>query len=70
MEFSFVGRKSSREISLAVQWLRLLTSTAGGSGSIPGLGSKIPSAAAQQKKNAVGDPERNFSLITLAKVEA
>jgi len=50
MEFSFVGRKSSREISLAVQWLRLLTSTAGGSGSIPGLGSKIPSAAAQQKK--------------------
>ena len=32
-------------ISLAVQWLRLCNSTAGGTGSIPGLGTKIPHAA-------------------------
>ena len=30
--------------SLAVQWLRLCTSTAGGSGSIPGWGTRIPHA--------------------------
>ena len=30
--------------SLVVQWLRLCTSTAGGTGSIPGLGTKIPHA--------------------------
>ena len=31
--------------SLAVQWLRLCISTAGGMGSIPGGGTKIPHAA-------------------------
>ena len=31
--------------SLAVQWLGLHTSTAGGTGSIPGWGTKIPQAA-------------------------
>ena len=31
--------------SLAVQWLRLHTSTAGGTGLIPGQGTKIPHAA-------------------------
>ena len=30
--------------SLAVQWLRLCASTAGGTGSIPGRGTKIPHA--------------------------
>ena len=35
-------------ISLAVQWLRLCTSTAGGVSSIPGLLTKIP--ACQKKK--------------------
>ena len=30
--------------SLAVQWLGLCTSTAGGPGSIPGWGAKIPHA--------------------------
>ena len=34
--------------SLAVQWLRLHASTAGGVGSIPGRGTKMPHA----KKNA------------------
>ena len=32
-------------ISLEVQWLRLCTSNAGGAGSIPGWGNKIPHAA-------------------------
>ena len=31
--------------SLVVQWLRLQASTAGGTDSIPGLGTKIPHAA-------------------------
>ena len=40
--------------SLAVQWLRLHTSTAGGTVSIPGQGTKIPHAAlCGQKKKKV-----------------
>ena len=41
--------------SLAVQWLRLCTSTAGGTGSIPGQGTKIPHAMQcnQKKKKKV-----------------
>ena len=31
-------------MSLAVQWLRLCASSAGGAGSIPGRGTKIPHA--------------------------
>ena len=39
---------------LAVQWLRLHTSTAGGMGSIPGLGTKNPYATkGGQKKKLV-----------------
>ena len=42
-----VGYKVSRlGTSLAVQWLRLCTSSAAGAGSIPGWGTKIPHAAA------------------------
>ena len=38
--------------SLAVQWLRFCASNAGGMGSIPGGGTKIPHAAwHSQKKN-------------------
>ena len=36
--------------SLAVQWLRRCASTAGGTGSIPGWGTKIPHTADQPKK--------------------
>ena len=36
--------------SLAVQWLRLCASNAGGMGSIPSQGTKIPHAAQQKKK--------------------
>ena len=35
---------SNRGTSLAVQWLRLCTSTAGDAGLIPGQGTKIPQA--------------------------
>ena len=35
---------------LAVQWLRLCPSSAGGAGSIPGQGTMIPHAAQQKKK--------------------
>ena len=48
--------------SLAVQWLRLRASTAGGTGSIPGWGAKIPHTTwhgqkikkIKKKKNATG----------------
>ena len=33
-----------------VQWLGLLATTAGGPGSIPGLGTRIPQAAQPEKK--------------------
>ena len=37
--------------SLAVQWFRICTSTAGGMGSIPGQGTKIPNATWYSQKN-------------------
>ena len=37
--------------SLVVQWLGLLTSTAGGTGSIPGLGTKIQQHDQKKKKD-------------------
>ena len=43
-------QKDRCRTSLAVQWLRLHASTAGGMGSIPGQGTKIPQAAALQPK--------------------
>ena len=36
--------------SLVLSWLRLCTSTAGGTGSIPGLGTKIPWVVRSDKK--------------------
>ena len=38
------------ETSLVVQWLRLHASTAGGTGSIPGQGTKIPHATQSSQK--------------------
>ena len=43
-------RKTLPGTSLAVQWLRLCASTAGGMGSIPGWGTKIPHAAQYGQK--------------------
>ena len=37
-------------VSLVVQWLRLHASNAGGMGSIPGQGTKIPHASRPKKK--------------------
>ena len=41
---------SSGGTSLAVQWLRIRASTAGGAGSIPGQGTKIPRATEHSQK--------------------
>ena len=43
---------TERGTSLVVQWLRLCTSTAGGTGSIPGLGTKPKKKIAERKKIA------------------
>ena len=41
----------SPEISPWVQWLRLRVSTAGGTGLIPGQGTKLPQAMRRSEKN-------------------
>ena len=46
--------------SLAVQWLRLSTSTAGGTGLIPGQGTKILSAVAPSKKQNQTNKQKNW----------
>ena len=43
--------KPGEGTSLAVQWLRFRASTAGGTGSIPGQGTKIPHAKRHGQKN-------------------
>ena len=43
-------KKQKIGTSLAVQWLKLHASTAGGTGSIPGQGTVIPNATWQPKK--------------------
>ena len=43
-------KKESKRTSLGVQWLRLCTSTAGGIGSTPGPGAKIPDDLQQGQK--------------------
>ena len=49
--------------SLVVQWLGLCASTAGGQGSIPGWGTKIPQAVLEEKKKKafVLEPEKSRS---------
>ena len=41
---TILQKKIKTGTSVAVQWLRLCASTAGGMGSIPGRGTKIPHA--------------------------
>ena len=42
--------KDTEDISLAIQWLRLRACNAGGTGSIPGQGTKIPHERSMAKK--------------------
>ena len=46
--------------SLAVQWLGLQASTAGGTSSIPGLGTKIPHAEHGMAKNKYQSINNSF----------
>ena len=50
--YKMLSQEINEGTSLAVQWLRLHASTAGGTGSIPGCGTKIPHAMwhGQKKK--------------------
>ena len=50
-------RNRKKETSLAVQWLRLHTSNAGGGDWIPGQGTKIPYAMPQAKKKKKEEEE-------------
>ena len=49
--------------SLAVQWLRLGASNAGGMGSIPGWGTKIPHAVSWPKKKKKGQMVNAMNLL-------
>ena len=57
--------------SLAVQWLGLHASTAGGTGLIPGRGTKIPQASwpGQKNKNKNNLKKYMFSVEILEKTE-
>ena len=46
---------------MVVQWLRLRTSTAGGTGSIPGQGTKIPQAAQHCQNKQTNKQTKNFT---------
>ena len=46
----FANEKKSTGTSLAILWLRLHASNAGGMGSIPGRRNKIPQATQHKKK--------------------
>ena len=48
-------KKQSSGSSLVVQWLRLCASSAGGVGSIPGQGAKIPHATGYGQKLKVNE---------------
>ena len=52
--------------SLEVQWLGLLTSTAGGTGSIPGQGNKIqqPKRCSQKKNKKKKKPHKTLEELT------
>ena len=64
-------KTSKEENSLAVQWLGLWASTAGGLGLIPGQGTKIPQAAWHgqkkgEKKDFQREKSRSFSKEEVA----
>ena len=49
--------KNCPKASLVVQWLRLYASTAGGTGSISGQGTKIPHAMEHSQKKKINAPK-------------
>ena len=51
MKFKSPIKNWAKGTPLAVQWLRLHTSNAGGAGSIPGQGAKIPHASRPKNQN-------------------
>ena len=55
LHFDRLGLKRQWGTSLAVQWLRLHTPNAGGAGSIPGRGTKMPHAALRGQKKKQKD---------------
>ena len=66
------SKRTSWGISLAVQWLRLQASSAGGEGSIPGLGIKILHAAEQVSLHAEAaepGPQPQSPCVARATVE-
>ena len=50
-----------------VQWLRLCTSNAGGTGSIPGQGTRIPHGSAKKQKQNKNKKPHNFFTLKLEK---
>ena len=52
----FQMKRRAQGSSLAVQWLGLHASIAGGMGSIPGWGTKIPQALRHSQKNRNTEP--------------
>ena len=59
-------KEGRRGNSLAVQWLGLRTSIAGGMGSIPGCGTKIPQAAwCGQKQNKTKQTKKKVGEFVL-----
>ena len=58
-EFSSQHQKQDPGTSLAVQWLVLRASNAGGTGSIPGWGTRIPRAAWHGQKIFKKEKKKN-----------
>ena len=50
-----------------VRWLRLCTSNAGGTGSIPGWGTRIPHGSAKKQKQNKNKKTHNFFTLKLEK---
>ena len=61
--WSIHNRKSGN--SLAVQWLELHTSTAGGMDSVPNLGTRVPQAALQDQKRKIGNQKELETALFL-----
>ena len=61
--FSLVESLSTLGNSLVAQWLGLHAPTAGGPGSIPGWGTKIPHAVQRSQKKKKKDNNKKVCLL-------